>query len=290
MTPTRYFIARIGLAFGISRKQRRMAEAANEAHLLREAEQILGRRVWQRVESVEELGIEYWNLRRLTTEKEELRKKIDAAEAKLEAAHEERAEILGAKTESEESLEKERAEILEELEALAAKRDGVVSRAREVRRIYDGIKTKLEVLKSEHREDVETERASRERMKELREKFDGLKQERATIAAEISEKNHEIDGIDEKLEAERKAHREKAARAFSRIGESNQQISSLKAEIGLVETEMMQLYGEIGRHVSRNIKVNPNCREATREWTSMVEIMSALRRSINLNHRLADNR
>jgi len=41
MTPTRYFITRIALAFGISRRNQRMSDAAFETHLLREAEQIL---------------------------------------------------------------------------------------------------------------------------------------------------------------------------------------------------------------------------------------------------------
>lgn len=287
MTTTRYFFARIALAFGISRKQRRMAEAATESHLLREAEQILGRRVWERVESVEELGIEYWNLRRLHTKRKELAKQLQASQEKLEKAHEQRAELLGAKSEAAEALEAERAEVLDRLDELARKRDDVVRRARDLRRLYDGIKTKLEVLRSEKRDDAETEAAARKRMEELREQFDLLKEERSGIAARIAEHNETIDGFDKQLEDERKKHRKEAAGAFQMIGEANQNISSFKAEIGLLETEMQQLYGEIGRHVSRTTKSNPTCREATREWSSMVEVMSALRRSINLNHRLA---
>ena len=86
MTTSRYLIARIGLAFGIQRRQRRMAEAASETHLLREAEQILGERIWENVEAVEELGIEYWNLRRLYAERERLRKEIDRLHGEIARA------------------------------------------------------------------------------------------------------------------------------------------------------------------------------------------------------------
>ncbi|MCH7225855.1 hypothetical protein [Haloferula sp. A504] len=287
MTTAQYFIARVALAFGISRKQRRRAEAASETHLLREAEQLLGERIWERVESVEELGIEYWNLRRLHVKRDELKEKLHEAEDLLTQAHEQRAELLGAKSEMTEDLEEERSRILAELDQLARKRDDIVRRARDIRRLYDGIKTKLEVLRAEKRDDPATEEASRKRMTELRGQFDALKAERTEIAGEIARQNAKIDKLDTKLDEERTRHRTDAAEAFQMIGEANQKISSFKAEIGLMETEMQQLYGEIGRHVSRTIKTNPVCRDATRDWSSMVDVMEALRRSIQLNHRLS---
>jgi chromosome segregation ATPase len=287
MTTAKYFIARVALAFGISRKQRRRAEAASETHLLREAEQLLGERIWERVESVEELGIEYWNLRRLHVKRDELKEKLHEAEDLLTQAHEQRAELLGAKSEKTEDLEEERSRILAELDQLARKRDDIVRRARDIRRLYDGIKTKLEVLRAEKRDDPATEETSRKRMAELRGQFDALKAERTEIAGEIARQNAKIDKLDTKLDEERTRHRADAAEAFQMIGEANQKISSFKAEIGLMETEMQQLYGEIGRHVSRTIKTNPVCRDATRDWSSMVDVMEALRRSIQLNHRLS---
>ena len=289
MTPTRYFIARMALAFGISRKQRRMAEAASETHLLREAEQLLGQRVWNRVEAVEELGIEYWNLRRLMTEKTSITEKLHSAESMLTEAHHQRAALLTDKSTKQEQLDGERSELLEELDHRARERDEIVRNARGLRRLYDGLKTKREVLKSESREDEQTTATTRARMSELRSQFEALKIDRDKVAARIAERNLVLDEIDEKLDNERKKHRSEAAEAFQMIGEANRKISSYKAELGLLDTQMNQLYGEIGRHVSRNTKVNPHCREATGEYNALVEVMSALRRSINMNHRLAGN-
>ena len=264
-----------------------MAEAASETHLLREAEQYLGEKIWERVENVEELGIEYWNLRRLVTERDELAEKLKEAEVILETAHDQRAEILNQKSEKQDNLSQKRTELLAELERLAAQRDDVVFRARNIRRLYDGIKTKLDVLKSEARDDDETLKKAHARMKELRDQFDALKEERSTVAQKITDDNKELDKVEELLDSERGKHREDAAQTFQMIGEANRKISSYKAEIGLIETEMRQLFGEIGRHVSRNTKTSQPCKEATSDVRPMVDVMSALRRSINLNHRLA---
>lgn len=287
MTPSRYILAKTAMSFGIGRRQRRMADAASESHLLKEAEQVLGRRVWERVEGVEELGVEYWNLRRLVGEREKLRQQLDEAEEILRQAHEQRSELLNAKSDEQIEMEERRAKLIEELEESSRERDQVVDRARDLRRVYDGLKAKLEVLKSEHREDPEVLEKTKTRMNELKQQFTELKERRDAVGARIDELNTTIDELDGKLEGERKQHRSDAAGAFQNISEVNRRISSCKAEIGLLDTRIQQLYGEIGRHVSRNSQ-QPACREAIADARALVDVMKALRQSIGLNHRLAE--
>ncbi len=288
MTSGRYFLARLALAFGISRRQKRMADAAAEAHLLREAEQHLGAQVWMEVENVEELGIEYWNLRRLQKKRDELTSTLAEAEAKLRDAHDERSQLLSAASEKNESIIKERAQLVQKLESLARERDAVVVKAREVRRVYDGMKAKLEVLKQEESTDEESAAKSRQRMTELREQFDGFKTERDRIAAEVKNIDAEVTELDKRLEADRKVQREDTSGTFHVIGDMNREISRCKAELGVVETEMYQLYAEIGRHVSLHARRDEACRKATAKFRPMVEVIAALRRSISLNHRLSN--
>lgn len=288
MTPSNYLIARVALAFGFNRRTRRLSEAASETHLLREAELILGRRVWKHVEEVEQLGIEYWNLRRLSAKRTELLEIMKSAEGELESAHEQRAEVLSAKSSKQQELEDQRGSLLEELEQLARKRDGVIARAREVRRLYDGLKTKLEVLSQESDEEVPDLEKSRKRMTELRNQFDELKTERDSIAALIREKDQEMDTLETKITAERNVQREEASESFQVIGDANRRISSTKAELGVIETKMQQLYSEIGRHVSLHFRSDPRCQAAVRDHKPLVEVMVALRKSIILNQKLAE--
>ncbi|QJE97769.1 hypothetical protein [Luteolibacter luteus] len=262
-----------------------MAEAAAEMHLLREAEQVLGQSVWERVEEVEELGVEYWNLRKLMKERDEIREKLDECEAILADAHEQRSTLLGAKSDSQQDLETERVTLLAELEKLSRERDSVIQQAREIRRIYDGLKMKLEVLERDASGDaVEKTKA---RMVELKIRFTELKQARDTIATSIAEGDAKVDALDTVLTEEKQKHRAEASVAFQQIGQANRDISSHKAQLGLIDTQMRQLFSEIGRHVSRNAFVSEQCRSAAKGHIPMIDVMRALRRSVAMNHRLA---
>ena len=288
MTTTRYFLARLAQAFGINRRSRRMAELATESHLLREAEQVLGERIWQGVEDVEELGVEYWNLRRLTSERERLQEQAHLQEIRLAEAHHQRAELLLAKSTPQEDLEQQRMKLLEELDALARQRDQIVAKARDIRRIYDGFKAKIEVLREEQREDGDTVTKAQARMSELRAGFEQLKAERNTVVVLIEERDAQLTALEQKIDDVRRKQREEASVAFQAIGDANRHLSQIRAEIGLLETRMLQLYQEIGRHVSRNFFASAPCRDAAKSQRPMIEVMTALRRSISMNQRLAD--
>lgn len=62
-----------------------MADAASEMHLLREAESQLGAAIWEKVEAIEELSVEYWNLRKFSKELAAVRKKLSSARKDLTA-------------------------------------------------------------------------------------------------------------------------------------------------------------------------------------------------------------
>ena len=175
--------------------------------------------------------------------------------------------------------------MLAELEKLSRERDAVIQQAREIRRIYDGLKMKLEVLQREGSADaVEKTKA---RMLELKVRFTELKQARDTVAASIAEGDAKVDALDTELTEEKQKHRAEASVAFQQIGQANRDISSHKAQLGLIDTQMRQLFSEIGRHVSRNAFVNEQCRSAAKGHIPMIDVMRALRRSVAMNHRLA---
>lgn len=286
MTSSRYFLARFAQAFGYFRKNQRMADAASEMHLLREAEAQLGYSIWKNVEGIEELSVEYWNLRKFIKEKESVNQKLAECQARLDKAHEERASVLNSTPEVHQELLDKRVAILTELEALAQKRDEIVAEAREVRRAYDGAKMKLEVLGREGASADETERV-KSRLTELKSKFASLKQQRIDIGADIEKGDAKVDIVDAQLNEKRKDRRHHASEAFQVIGDGNKEMSTLRAESALLDTQMRQLYAEIGRFISRHAAQHPACAKAAQSHRGLVEVMRALRRSIALNHRLA---
>ena len=290
MTTTRYFVARVAQAFGYVRRAQRMGDAASEMHLLREAEAYLGKAIWEKVEHIEPLSVEYWNLRKLVRDLDEVRERLAAAQRKLDLAHEERANVLNNMPEASQELLDRRVSLLTGLEALAQKRDGIVTDAREVRRAYVGLKMKLEVLTTEDgsRSPDDAEIAAvKKRLQELKTRFSELKQERIEVGHKIEQEDSKVDEVDKLLKEEKRQRRLFASEAFEAIGEGNKEISVLRAESGLLETRMRQLYAEIGRYVSRHSHQDPACAVAASSHRGLVDVMRALRRSVALNHRLA---
>ena len=288
MTQTRFFVLRLAKIFGYSRKNSRLTDAATETHLLKEAETHLGRAVWKDVENIENISVEYWNLRNFAKERDRVAEELKECKDYLDQAHEERAGLLNANSDAFQDLIKERKTIFAEMETAARERDMVISKAREVRRSYDGLKMKLEVLTNEgdHTDD-ELDRISC-RMAELKLSFADLKEERTTIADKIDIGHARIDEIEIEIDTRKKDRRGQASEAFQDIGDANQRLSSLGSEMGLLNSKMDLLFSQIGRHVSRQSHVDPACREVTKKYKGMVEVMHALRRSIQFNHQLAE--
>lgn len=292
MTKSRYIVARVAMAFGYVRKAHRMTDAASEMHLLREAETQFGAMIWEKVQNIEALSVEYWNLRKLVKEREELTQRLVLCQERLDKAHEERAEILNTVPEMNQELLQKRFELLSELEKITVERDQIVANAREVRRSFVGFKTKLEVLTSEPTgmaDAADEIEKVKQNLIALKEKFDALKDERVRIGAQIEELDRKVDEVDTQLKQEKKQRREQASGAFTAIGEGNKEISILRAENALIETQMRQLFADIGRHVSRNTRQDPACAAAASSHRGMVDVMRALRLSVALNHRLAGN-
>jgi chromosome segregation ATPase len=290
MTSTRYYVARFFQAFGFFRRSHRLGDAASEMHLLREAEAQLGEMVWEDVEGIDSLSIEYWNLRKLIKERDLIHAKLDACQQALDQAHLDRANLLESTPEIQQELLDERTVLLTELERLSYQRDQIVTQAREVRRAYIGLKMKLEVLTKETTgSPANTQEIHKvtTRLIDLRAQFSELKQQRILIGDQIEEGDAKVDLVDEKLNVKKQDRRAQASAAFQVIGECNRQLSILRAECGVLDTRMRQLFSEIGRHVSRHANHDPTCAAAAASCQGLVEVMRALRRSIALNHRLA---
>jgi len=290
MTPTRYYMARLAQTFGLFRRNQRMGDAASELHLLREAEAHLGSLVWEKVENINELSLEYWNLRKLLAERTKIIDKLKEWEIQLTLAHQERATILNSTSEPQQKLLDERQIILTELEELSIRRQKVVAIAREVRRNYEGLKVKSEVLTKESDEgSLPSPELSKvdEALAELKTKFTALKRERLKIAKEIEAGDVRLDELEERIRANKRNIGAEASGTVQLIGDAAKETSTLRAELGVLDTRKIQLYAEIGRHISRNAAKNPACGDAVKDQRMLVDVMHALRRSIAFNHRLA---
>lgn len=287
MTRTKYLIARIGLAFGIQRRNLRMTDAATETHLLRDAELHLGLMLWEKCENLEAVSVEYWNIRKLIKELTMKEARLVEFQAKLDAAHEERAQTILAATGVDPEVTEQRNSLIQELDALAIRRDEVIVSARRVRRKFDGVKAKLEVLlEAREAENQDAIEECRLRIREIKAEFETLKVQRSTIAAEIDAKDDQLTELENSIGEWTKERRFDVTQTFTAISKFNYEVSTLNAEVGLLQKRKLELCAEIGRHLSRNIATNPGCATICKPHRALVDVMAALRRSISFNHRI----
>ncbi len=287
MTPTAYFIAIIAKSFGYERRSKRMLEASAEMGLLREAELQLGMRIWEKIEPVEELAVEYWNLRKLSKDLLQYQTTMDDLNKSLQDLHTERSAILNDVTEEQTQIEQQRVDLLLSLETLANEKDEIVRRAKDIRRSHEGLLTKIEVIQRDalHEEEITI---ANKTIEQLKEEFKELKIRRQQVAQELEDGDRTVDELDAQLNTFRQEKRDRAAIVFQKTGEINRLLSINRGEVGILETQIRLLQSEVGRYVSRYSKRNPACAKIITGEHTMVEVMRMLRMSISMNHKLAD--
>jgi len=286
MTQTRYLFWRIAKAFGISMRQRHATHAASELHLLREAEEILGRLTWADVEEIEDLSVEYWSLRKLTMQHEKISQKIESANVNLQKSHHHRTELLGMVVDSTKDLTGERAVLTETHERLNSEREIIVSDARTVKRLHDGTKAKLEVLVGEGVQQAPELEASKQELLKLKKQFKSLRDRRDALVGKINSVESALKDIDSRIETRRSEMRDEALDNYQNIGKANQDLSNNRADLGTMESEMSALFSEIGRYIY-SIKHDASVDKLASKHRSLISQMSALSLSIKFNKRLA---
>jgi chromosome segregation ATPase len=271
------------------RKSVRLAEATNETHLLKEAETFLGAAIWRHAESVQALAMEYWNLRKFTNERETLSKEILHLQGKFNATYQEPSASQESITESLQDLTNERKKALNHLDNLILERERIIAKAQDVRRNYDGLKIKQDVLQKEGDNLAEIQNASA-RIAEIRNEFEALKQARDKIAQDIATANARIHEMDTWIGDRKKSNKSTSDVASEFIGDANQQISARQAQLNSLNTQIRQLHGDIGHYISLNYPSDTKSKKVGEDHRGLIEVMAALRRSIQFNWKLADRR
>ena len=286
MTPTSYYIASIARSFGFQRRNKRLSDASTEMGLLREAEFQLGQHLWEKIEPIEDLSVEYWNLRKLTVEQKQVRDKLDELNATVESLMVQRSAILNDVSQEQSECENKRSNFLLYLEELAYERENVIQRAKELRRAHEGMLTKIEVIQSDGQPPEEIAKVEIA-IENLKSEFRSLKIRRQEMVKEIEEGDRLIDVIDSKLAEFKQEKRDRASVVFQQMGELNRDLSLARSQIGTIELQIHQLKSEVGRYLSRYTKRNPLCAKIAMEQRTMVEVMRLLRISIAMNNKLA---
>ena len=283
-----FFMRRLAWQFGIKQERARWSAVTRETQLLAEAQDLLGKLAWTRMENVEEMSGEYWQLsdlderqkamrldsERLTTENEAAQERLYAIE---DRADEEAAGIQSRKKE----LMQKAMEVMDEVEAIK-------ERDADTRRRFASLKAKLEVLKKregDYSAEIDKTRAALVRLKEEHTKD---LEEIAGREAEVERLEQAVQEIDAEVARCREKLKSETTELVAEIGKRSKQIAELSARIGAVDTQKGELSFMIGQFLSKNLDSrDPAIQEVLRPFRPIVAKIKALKSSIQYNQRLA---
>ncbi|MGJ8724168.1 MAG: hypothetical protein ACSHYB_06400 [Roseibacillus sp.] len=289
MTRSAYIVARVFSTFGLAPLEKFRTAAAFEAHLLRDAETIMGELAWDSLEEMEEVSSEYWQLRKITKARDELEVKISALNEELEEAQEARVRALEEVAEVTKDKVDARDKAAEKIDRLHQERDDIQRDGRTIKRVHSGLKTKLEVLLEEFdNEESPDISKTREELKLKRLQFEKIKERHRTIDKRIAELQEELSELNQVIEKENDTIREKAEKQFSTIGKTNKELTDLGNKVGVIDVERSALFAEVGRHVLQNSK-DPTIRKAAQKQRGLLSLIDEIRASSNRHRRLIGN-
>ncbi|MFT6238399.1 MAG: chromosome segregation ATPase [Akkermansiaceae bacterium] len=287
MTRTRFSIAALLQSFGIIRKTKRLTDSAFEMHLMQDGEELLGSFCWRNLEEIEDLSMEYWNLRRMDREEQALMQKLRESEDSLTAAQANRADFVDRSRDIGQNLFQKREDLFQKVENLNIERDELMGEATATKRKHAALKMKAEVLREEGDANKEKLEKCGEVLKDLKEEFTARKSVLTKINARISAQQEKLAGLQVKIDEKLESSKGDATESFAQISEANRDITNYRSELGLLNEEQGAVFREVGRFLNLNA-TREDCRKSCEDHRGLLEQTRLLYRSIQWNRRLIE--
>lgn len=281
-----YVYRRVLWQFGIKRVKKRWEIANKELQVLKEAEDLLGRVAWREADDVDELTGEFWQLRNIEGQEQELENEIERLTDENEGLEDEIFDLTEDLHEEIDQLVEQRNEVAEDVDQYLLEIEEIREEAAEIRRRFDGHKVKYKVLKEQNgsEEDLENIQGV---LKELREQFNERKDLTISRNEQIESVETRLLQVDEAIHAKRTEIGQKTAKISQKIGENSKSLADCMAKLGAYERERSDLQSKIGLYLSANPTGTPGLRKATQKHMDLVGRINYFRKSIQYNQRLA---
>ena len=287
MTRSRYVIAILLQSFGVILKNKRLTDASYEIHLMQDGEEILGAYCWPNIEDIEELSMEYWNLRKLKQEETTLSEKVSNSSKTLSNVQNERASLADLSKGSGQELSQKRERLFEKIEALNIKRDDLLAEAQQTKRKHSALKMQVQVLKEEDSGNQEKINDCRESLTDLRIQFTKSKEHLVEINDKVDSLKDKLSKLQEKIDDKLKGSKEETTESFTQISKANRDITKYQAELGVLREEQAKYFRGIGSFLRINSK-REDCKAACKNQRGLLEQTRLLSQSVDWNRHLAE--
>ncbi len=281
-----YVYRRVLWQFGIKRAKKRWEVANRELQLLKEAEDLLGRVAWRDADEVDELTGEYWQLKNIESQEEQLNAEIERLENENEELEDQIFDITDDIHDQIDKLVDQRNEIAEEVDTYLLEIEEIREDAAEIRRRFEGHKVKYKVLKEQGDNPDELERIQ-QILESMREEFNAHKEQTIERNQLIEKVEERLLKVDETIHDKRQEIGVRTAKISQKIGENSKNLADMMAKLGAYERERGELQSKIGLFLSANPQTTPGLKKATKKHMDLVSKINYFRKSIQYNQRLA---
>jgi chromosome segregation ATPase len=288
MNAAGFFMHRLAWQFGFKGERARWSAVTRETQLLAEAQDLLGKMAWDGMENIDEMSGEYWQLRDLSDQQNQMREASDRLIAENEAAQDRLYAIEEKHEQQIEAIQARKSEYMEKAVQVMADVDDIKGQDSETRRKFASLKAKLEVLKKQPDDYASEVEKTRQALLTLKESHSTSLAEIAQREEEVTKLEQSVKRIDEEVASRRDALRAETTELVSDIGRRSKQIAELSAKIGAVDTQKGDISFRIGQFLSHHTaSKDPAIRAVLQPYRPIVRRIEQLRASVQYNQRLA---
>jgi len=285
MTLQRYIKAKFLKTVGISKKQQRLQHAAHEMQLLSDAEEILGRNVWQNVQHIEQYQEHYQSINNLNEEKNGILEKISDIDTKVSQFKQSQAEKF--KLVSNFTSQKEAYQLQQ------IKVDGIIADIEDINKVANNIKKSFNLAKqkiqeisgSESEAEISKTQAKIDRLKA---KFTELKEKKILSDQRLTEEKTILKKLENFQDDSKTNYKDAAASNYQLMEKARNALASYRNQVGILDNKIISHYKEIGKNISVEYFTNSQCKAAAKEKHHLCKIIKSLRKSIAYNNILAE--
>jgi len=284
MTKTQFFTAQILSKLGFPRTQKRLLDAADELHLLKEAQEVLGQNVWSKLRDLPQYKDVISDIEQLLEEKERLSEHAETLKDEVENLRNQQNNQFSisesSNTDTLEQFKRQQSHVALLKSELAT----IKSKALEIRREHDEAKSYLDDIKAAGETDSNLISSQENQIASHKQSFATLKEEKNKLDLQLVKATTEFEKISEIIEDSNNSQQDSTVKKFRELGEKNKEISGILSRVGIIDNKISSHYSELGKHISLDSLTNAQSRKLIKEHFGLCKIIEALRKSIGYNH------
>jgi chromosome segregation ATPase len=285
-----FLLSNLGKKLGMRRPAAWRASINREHHLVKTTEQALGEQAWQEIEEIEELTIEYWEIKDIENQQAELEKRNRTLEAEIEIFRNQREEITKRINKK---LERKRDELIDKtstVDSIATETEQAEHEKRVIEKRFEALKLKRKILMEQDGTPEESQ-AIYDTLKELKVEHTEKKRSLAAPIRASKEAEQAVAATNGEINALQDSIREETADVTEEFNQLSRRVAQNRSRIGALELTKGRALVRIGRYLGlHQDDPIPETQAVCSNHRDLVSRIVRLRRSINFHRRLAEGK